>query len=169
MVIKSLQEELHSILTFNPTFELINKMRFKISEPELLLKHNIPRFPRIPINSHFQAIKYVSDSGSVLVQTPDQIPINTLIPFKNIRNIKTKKDNLSPEESIEKILSQHIKIPDPKQVVGILREAKACYLFPGIPFKSIKNITFKKTKFEYIIKLDENNIELYLKIMPELL
>jgi len=36
MVIKSIQEELHSILTFYPTFELVNKMRFKISAPELL-------------------------------------------------------------------------------------------------------------------------------------
>ena len=33
MVIQSIQEELHSILTFYPTFELVNKMRFKISEP----------------------------------------------------------------------------------------------------------------------------------------
>ena len=155
MVIQSIQEELHSILTFYPTFELVNKMRFKISAPELLLNHHIPRFPRIPLNSQFQEIEYVSDTGSVVKQTPDEIPLNTLIPFKNIRKIQTNNDQLSPGQSIEMLLREHSKIADPKQVVGILREAKACYLFPGIPFNSIKNITFDKTRIEHLIRLDE--------------
>ena len=160
MAIQTIQEELYSILKFNPTFELVNKMRLKISAPELLLNHHIPRFPRISLNSQFQTIEYISDSGSVLKQTPDEIPVNTLIPFKNIRNIQTKKDQLSPGQSIEMLLSERSNIVDPKQVVGILREAKACYLFPGIPFNSIKNITFDKTRIEHLIKLDdctENN------------
>ena len=101
MVIQSIQEELHSILTFYPTFELVNKMRFKISAPELLLNHHIPRFPRIPLNSQFQEIEYVSDTGSIVKQTPDEIPLNTLIPFKNIRKIQTNNDQLSPGQSIE--------------------------------------------------------------------
>ena len=155
MVIQSIQEELHSILTFYPTFELVNKMRFKISAPELLLNHHIPRFPRISLNSQFQEIEYVSDTGSVVKQTPEEIPLNTLIPFKNIRKIQTNNDQLSPGQSIEMLLREHSKIADPKQVVGILREAKACYLFPGIPFNSIKNITFHKTRIEHLIKLDE--------------
>ena len=155
MVIQSIQEELHSILTFYPTFELVNKMRFKISAPELLLNHHIPRFPRISLNSQFQEIEYVSDTGSVVKQTPDEIPLNTLIPFKNIRKIQTNNDQLSPGQSIEMLLREHSKIADPKQVVGILREAKACYLFPGIPFNSIKNITFDKTRIEHLIRLDE--------------
>ena len=96
MAIQTIQEELHSILKFHPTFELVNKMRLKISAPELLLNHHIPRFPRIPLNAQFQTIEYISDSGSVLKQTPDEIPVNTLIPFKNIRYIQTKKDQLSP-------------------------------------------------------------------------
>ena len=155
MAIQTIQEELHSILKFNPTFELVNKMRFKISAPELLLNHHIPRFPRIPLNAQFQTIEYISDSGSVVKQTPDEIPVNTLIPFKNIRNIQTKKDQLSPGQSIEMLLSERSNSVDPKQVVGILREAKACYLFPGIPFNSIKNITFDKTRIEHLIKMDE--------------
>ena len=48
MVIQSIQEGLHSILALNPTFELVNKMRFKISAQELILNQYIPRFPRTP-------------------------------------------------------------------------------------------------------------------------
>ena len=155
MVVQSIQEELNEILTFNPIFELVNKMRFKISAKELLLNHHIPRFPRIRINTEFQVIEYVSDSGSIVKQTPDEIPLHTLIPFKNIRKIHTSKGQLSPGQSVRMILSKHSRITHPKQVVGILREAKACYLFPGIPFNSIKNITFEKTKIEHLIKLDE--------------
>ena len=106
-------------------------------------------------NLIFQEIEYISDSGSVVRQTPDEIPVNTLIPFKNIRNIQTKKDQLSPGQSIEMLLSERSNSVDLKQVVGILREAKACYLFHGIPFNSIKNITFDKTRIEHQIKLDE--------------
>jgi len=155
MVIQSIQEELHSILNFYPTFELVNKMRFKISAPELLLNHHIPRFPRIPLNSEFQEIEYVSDTGSLVKQTPDEIPLNTLIPFKNILRIQTRNDQLSPGQSIKMLLREHSKIADSKQVVGILREVKACYLFPGIPFNSIKNITFDKIRIEHLIRLDE--------------
>jgi len=155
MVIQSIQEELYSILTLNPTFELVNKMRFKISAQELILNHHIPRFPRIPLNPQFQEIEYVSDTGSVVKQTLDEIPINTLIPFKNIRKIQTNNDQFSPSQSIKMLLREHSRIADPKQVVGILREAKACYLFPGIPFNSIKNITLDKIRIEHLIRLDE--------------
>jgi len=155
MVIKSIQEELHPILNFYPTFELVNKMRFKISAPELLMNHHIPRFPRIPLDSKFQEIEYISDTGSIVKQTPDEIPFNTLIPFKNIRKIQTNKNQLSPIQSIEMLLREHSKIADLKQVVGILRESKACYLFPGIPFNSIKNITFDKIRIEHLIRFDE--------------
>ncbi len=157
MVIQSTQDELHSILAFNPMFELVNNMSFKISTPELILNHHIPRFPRIALNAKFQVIEYISDLGKVVKHTPNEIPLNTLIPFKNIRKIHTNKDQLSPIHSVEMLLSDHIKIADPKQVVGILREAKGCYFFPGIPFNSIKNIKINKTKIEYLIKLDECN------------
>ena len=155
MVIQSIQKGLHSILTLNPTFELVNKMRFKISAQELILNQNIPRFPRIPLNSMFKGIEYVSDTGSVVKHTLDEIPLNTLIPFKNIRKIQANNDQLSPIQSIEMLLSDHSRIADPKQVVGVLREAKACYLFPGIPFNSIKNITFENIRIEHLIRLDE--------------
>ncbi|GIT07411.1 MAG: hypothetical protein CM1200mP30_10410 [Pseudomonadota bacterium] len=65
MVIQSIQEELHSILTFYPTFELVNKMRFKISETrEMLLNHHIPRFPRISLILSFRKLN-MSLNGSV--------------------------------------------------------------------------------------------------------
>ncbi len=155
MVIQSFQDEFHSILTFNPFFELVNKMRFKISAKELLLNHNIPRFPRIPLNGYFKSIEYISDSGSVLKNNLEEIPLNTLIPFKNILKIHTNKEKFSFENSIKMILSEQRKITDPKQVVGILSERKGCYLFPGIPFNSIKYITFDKTRITHLIKLDE--------------
>ncbi len=155
MVIKSIEDELYSILTLNPIFELINKMRFKISAKELLLNHHIPRFPRIELNGYFQSIEYISDSGSVLKNNLEEIPLNTLIPFKNIRKFHTNQDQLSPDNSIKMIMREQSKISDPKQVVGILRENKGCYLFPGIPFNSIKNITFDKMSIGHLIKLDE--------------
>ncbi len=155
MVIESLHEEIHSILTFNPIFELVNKMRFKISDKELLKNHHIPRFPRIPLNPYFQEIEYVSDPGSIERKTPDEIPLNTIIPFKNIRKLHTKKDPLSSDQLIKILLSKHSNIIGPKDVVGILREEKACYLFPGIPFNSIKNIKFGKIRIEHLIKLKE--------------
>ena len=150
MVIHSIQEELYSILTLKPIFELVNKMRFKISDNELLLNHHIPRFPRIPLNSKFKLIEYVSDSGKVVKKTPDEIPLNTLIPLKNIRKIHNNNNQFSPGHSIKILLSEHNKLTDPKEVVGILREEKACYLFPGIPFNSIKNIKFDKIRIKAI-------------------
>jgi hypothetical protein len=159
MAIAENNEEFAPLLKLHPEFELVNKMRFNISKPELLLNHHIPRFPRIRLDSDFQIIEYTDHSGTLVRHTPDDIPVNTLIPFKNIQKVQSNTIQLSPQKWLQILMSDKGNIADADQVVGILRETKGCYLFPGIPFNSIQNITIGQTRVEHLIRMDELTIK----------
>ena len=58
MVIDNIKKNFNSFIKFLPEFELVNKMNFKLSTPELIIDQRIKTFPRIRLNSEFNKIKY---------------------------------------------------------------------------------------------------------------
>ena len=159
MAIDKIYNDFASYLKLKPVFELVNKMQFKIYDPELLLTHHIRSFPRIRLGTDFKTMDYTDNSGTLVRQSPSEVPLNTLIPFKNIQKIETENTKLAPEEWLHDFLLKRGSVAHPEQVVGILREEKGCYLFPGIPFNSIQSLKFEKTKIEHVIRLDECTIK----------
>lgn len=159
LAIDEINPGLTILLKLQPVFELVNKMQFKISDPDLLLTHHIRSFPRIRLGNDFQTLDYTNNSGTLVRQSPSEVPLNTLIPFKNIQKIETRKDGTAPEKWLNNFLLGRDSVAHPDQVVGILRETKGCYLFPGIPFNSILSLKIDKTKIEHVIRLDECSIK----------
>jgi len=155
LAIDEINPGLTILLKLQPVFELVNKMQFKISDPDLLLTHHIRSFPRIRLGNDFRTLNYTDNSGTLVRQSPSEVPLNTLIPFKNIQKIETRKAGTTPEKWLNNFLLERDSVAHPDQVVGILRETKGCYLFPGIPFNSILSLKIDKTKIEHVIRLDE--------------
>ena len=159
MAIDTIYNDFASYLKLQPVFELVNKMKFKIYDPELLLTHHICSFPRIRLGTDCKTMDYTDNSGTLVRQSPSEVPLNTLIPFKNIQKIETENTKLAPEVWLHDFLLKRGSVAHPEQVVGILREEKGCYLFPGIPFNSILSLKIDKTKIEHVIRLDECSIK----------
>jgi len=159
LAIDEINPGLTILLKLQPVFELVNKMQFKISDPDLLLTHHIRSFPRIRLGNDFRTLDYTDNSGTLVRQSPSEVPLNTLIPFKNIQKIETRKAVTAPEKWLNNFLLERDSVAHPDQVVGILRETKGCYLFPGIPFNSILSLKIDKTKIEHVIRLDECGIK----------
>jgi hypothetical protein len=159
LAINEINPGLTILLKLQPVFELVNKMQFKISDPDLLLTHHIRSFPRIRLGNNFRTLDYTDNCGTLVRQSPSEVPLNTLIPFKNIQKIETLKAGTAPEKWLNNFLLERDNVAHPDQVVGILRETKGCYLFPGIPFNSILSLKIDKTKIEHVIRLDECSIK----------
>jgi len=159
LAIDEINPGLTILLKLQPVFELVNKMQFKISDPDLLLTHHIRSFPRIRLGNDFRTLDYTDNSGTLVRQSPSEVPLNTLIPFKNIQKIETRKAGTAPEKWLNNFLLERDSVAHPDQVVGILSETKGCYLFPGIPFNSILSLKIDKTKIEHVIRLDECSIK----------
>ena len=159
LAIDEINPGLTILLKLQPVFELVNKMQFKISDPDLLLTHHIRSFPRIRLGNDFRTLDYTDNSGTLVRQSPSEVPLNTLIPFKSIQKIETRKAGTAPEKWLNNFLLERDSVAHPDQVVGILREPKGCYLFPGIPFNSILSLKINKTKIEHVIRLDECSIK----------
>ena len=98
MAIDKIYNDFASYLKLQPVFELVNKMQFKIYDPELLLTHHIRSFPRIRLGTDFKTMDYTDNSGTLVRQSPSEVPLNTLIPFKNIQKIETENTKLAPGE-----------------------------------------------------------------------
>ena len=159
LVLEDMSHDLSGLLKFQPVLELVNKMQFRLSAPEMLLTHHIGRFPRIRLDNDFQTMDYTNHLGIMVRQSASEVPLNTLVPLNSIQNFKTNNGNLAPEIWLQKLLRKQVKIALPNRVLGILREAKGCYLFPGVPFNSIQRLNFENIKVEHLIRLDECNLK----------
>ena len=159
LVLDDMSHDLSRLLKFQPVLELVNKMQFRLSAPEMLLTHHIGRFPRIRLDNDFQTMDYINHLGNLVRQSASDVPLNTLVPLNSIQNFKTNNGDLAPEIWLQKILRKQDKIALPKRVLGILREAKGCYIFPGVPFNSIQRLNFENIKVEHLIRLDECNLK----------
>ena len=155
LVLDDMSHDLSGLLKFQPVLELVNKMQFRLSAPEMLLNHHIGSFPRIRLDNDFQTMDYTNHLGIMVRQSASEVPLNTLVPLNSIQNFKTNNGNLAPEIWLQKLLRKQVKIALPNRVLGILREAKGCYLFPGVPFNSIQRLNFENIKVEHLIRLDE--------------
>jgi hypothetical protein len=155
LVLDDLSHDLSALLKLQPVLELVNKMQFRLSAPEMLLTHHIRSFPRIRLDNDFQTIDYTNHFGILVRQSASDVPLNTLIPLNNIQKFETENGDLAPEIWLQKFLGKQGKPALPERAVGILREAKGCYLFPGIPFNSIQRLNFENIKVEHLIRLDE--------------
>ena len=155
LVLDDLSHDLSALLKLQPVLELVNKMQFRLSAPEMLLTHHIRSFPRIRLDNDFQTIDYTNHFGILVRQSASEVPLNTLIPLNNIQKFETENGDLAPEIWLQKFLGKQGKPALPERAVGILREAKGCYLFPGIPFNSIQRLNFENIKVEHLIRLDE--------------
>ena len=155
LVLEDMSHDLSGLLKFQPVLELVNKMQFRLSAPEMLLTHHIGRFPRIRLDNDFQTMDYINHLGNLVSQSASDVPLNTLVPLNSIQNFKTNNGNLAPEIWLQKLLRKQVKIALPNRVLGILREAKGCYIFPGVPFNSIQRLNFENIKVEHLIRLDE--------------
>ena len=159
LVLEDMSHDLSGLLKFQPVLELVNKMQFRLSAPEMLLTHHIGRFPRIRLDNDFQTMDYINHLGNLVSQSASDVPLNTLVPLNSIQNFKTNNGNLAPEIWLQKLLRKQVKIALPNRVLGILREAKGCYIFPGVPFNSIQRLNFENIKVEHLIRLDECNLK----------
>jgi hypothetical protein len=155
LVLDDISHDLSALLKLQPIFELVNKMQFRLSAPEMLLTNHISSFPRIRVDNDFQTMDYMNHFGILVRQSASDVPLNTLIPLNMIQNFETENGDLSPEIWLQNFLRKPDNTALPERVVGILREAKGCYLFPGIPFNSIQRLNFKNIKVEHLIRLDE--------------
>jgi len=155
LVLDDLSHDLSALLKLQPVLELVNKMQFRLSAPEMLLTHHIRSFPRIRLDNDFQTIDYTNHFGILVRQSASDVPLNTLIPLNSIQKFETENGDLAPEIWLQKFLAKQGKPALPERAVGILREAKGCYLFPGIPFNSIQRLNFENIKVEHLIRLDE--------------
>ncbi|HJL95147.1 MAG TPA: hypothetical protein QF871_07895 [SAR324 cluster bacterium] len=159
LVLDDMSHDLSGLLKFQPVLELVNKMQFRLSAPEMLLNRHIGSFPRIRLDNDFQTMDYTNHLGIMVRQSASEVPLNTLVPLNSIQNFKTNNGNLAPEIWLQKLLRKQVKIALPNRVLGILREAKGCYLFPGVPFNSIQRLNFENIKVEHLIRLDECNLK----------
>ena len=155
LVLDDISHDLSEFLKLQPVLELVNKMKFRLSAPEMLLTHHMRRFPRIRVDNDFLTMDYTNHFGILVRQSASDVPLNTLIPLNSIHKFETENGDIAPEIWLQNFLRKQDNTALPERVVGILREAKGCYLFPGIPFNSIQRLNFKNIKVEHLIRLDE--------------
>ncbi len=152
LVVENIIEELSAMFRLGPEVELVNQMRFPVADPSMLLTRHIRRFPRIPLTAEVRAFEYQDCTHGTVRSTLEDIPRNTLISLKDIKEVETVEGDRAPGDWLDSFLAFQTKPVQSEQVKGILREEKGCYLFPGIPFNSIGRIFFRDAAIGHVLR-----------------
>jgi len=97
LVLDDISHDLSALLKLQPIFELVNKMQFRLSAPEMLLTNHISSFPRIRVDNDFHTMDYTNHFGILVRQSASDIPLNTLIPLNSIQKFETESGDLAPD------------------------------------------------------------------------
>ncbi len=155
LILENLESDLHPFIIYHPQVTLVNKMRFIVSDPSLLLKQAIQRFPRIRIDPSAMRLEYQGLNNSMENQSLEEIPVNRLIALNRIQAIYTEKGPQSVESWLPDFLRQQGKLPILSQIKGILKEKQGCYLFPGIPVDRIKTMSLGDIQLHFILSYQQ--------------
>lgn len=155
LILESIEKDLFPFITYHPTVTLVNNMRFTVSDPTLLLQKSIRRFPRIRINPSALRLEYQSLNNTIVNQALEEIPINQLIPLKQIQTVYTEGGEQKMEHWLLDFLKKQGKLEVASQVKGILKEKQGGYLFPGIPIDRIKQMNLGDIQLHFILSYQQ--------------
>ena len=155
LILENLENDLYPFITYHPRVTLVNKMRFTVSDPSLLLKKAIRRFPRIRINSSAVRLEYQGLNNTMVNQSLDEMPINQLIALNRIQTVYTDQGPQSLQTWLSGFLQQQGKFETFSQIKGILKEKQGCYLFPGIPVDRIKTMNLGDIQVHFILSYQQ--------------
>ncbi len=137
--------------------EIPDRPPLSLYSPSLLIDNLPPHFPLVRVDAAIQRLIFHGGGPFSRRMQPHQLPDNSLVALDMLESIHDEQDTpCSPRRWLKKILRQAGVQPAAKPV-GLLKDAKGLFLFPGVPVGEIRCLELNGLRFDYWLDTAPNS------------
>ncbi|MDH4224158.1 MAG: hypothetical protein OEW12_00755 [Deltaproteobacteria bacterium] len=162
LVLPNLADGLKGLISGVPPAELVvdGRSRFSLKDPGLLISHFPKNYPRIRLNGHLTALRLARSGGVGPGENPyaevaiEELKLGHLLNLEEVAAVVDRDRVLRPSEWLKEVVkANRLKLP-PGVPVGLYREAKGLFFFPGVPVDQVTGAVAGGVEFTRLFGLD---------------
>jgi hypothetical protein len=134
---------------------LDNGARFRISDPAMVVDAFPAGFPRLPVHDHLTRIKLRQRRGKVDEIPPLRLAQGVVLSLEELEAVEQLGERMEPQEWLRRVAkAEKFKLPR-GMPLGLLREAKGLYLFPGVPVSRVRGVCVGQVEYTHLLDMGQ--------------
>jgi len=134
---------------------LDNGSRIRVSDPAMVVDAFPAGFPRLSVHDRLTRIRLRHRHGRLDEIAPLRLAQGIVLSLDEIEAVELLGERMEPAEWMRRLVKAE-KLKVPKGVpVGLLREAKGLYLFPGIPVGRVSGVCIGDVEFSHLLDMGQ--------------
>ncbi len=134
---------------------LDNGSAFRISDPALLLRSFPSDFPRVAVQGYVSTLRLRYRRGRAEEVAPSKLPSGTVLGLSEVTSVLHLGQEQDPEDWIKGVLKAARIKGARESILGLIKESKGLYLFPGIPIHRIRGVCVGAVRFGHLLDLGQ--------------
>lgn len=138
---------------------LDNGTRFRVSDPAMVVDQFPAGFPRLAVHDHLTRIKLRQKRGKLDEIPPLRLAQGVVLSLEEIEAVEQLGERMEPGEWIKRVSkAERIKLTRGAPL-GLLREAKGLYLFPGIPAGRVRGVCVGDVEYAHLLDMGRMTLQ----------
>jgi hypothetical protein len=138
---------------------LDNGSRFRIGDPALVLDAFPPGFPRVAVQEYVTRIKLRQNKGRADELSPLRLAEGAVLSLNDIEFVEQLGERMATEEWLRRVAkAEKLRLPRGLPL-GLLREAKGLYLFPGVPADRVRGVCVGEVEFSHVVDMGQMTLQ----------
>jgi len=138
---------------------LDNGSRFRVSDPAMVVDAFPAGFPRVPVHDHLTRIKLRQRRGKVDEIPPLRLAQGVVLSLDELAAVEQLGERMEPREWLKRVAKAgKFKLPR-GMPLGLLREAKGLYLFPGVPVNRVRGVCVGEVEYAHLLDMGRLSLQ----------
>jgi len=138
---------------------LDNGSRFRISDPAMVVDAFPAGFPRLAVHDHLTRIKLRQRRGKVDEIPPLRLAQGVVLSLEELSAVEQLGERMEPQEWLRRVAkAEKFKLPR-GMPLGLLREAKGLYLFPGVPVNRVRGVCVGEVEYTHLLDMGQLTLQ----------
>ena len=157
LVLSTLDHSLRQLIQGPYPIRLVldNGSRFRVSDPAMVVDAFPAAFPRQPVHDHLTRIRLRRKRGKVDEIAPLRLAQGVVLSLDELEAVEQLGERMEPGEWIKRVAkAEKLKLPK-GMPLGLLREAKGLYLFPGVPVGRVRGVWVGDVEYTHVLDMGQ--------------
>ncbi|MFI5399691.1 MAG: hypothetical protein ACHQZQ_01395 [SAR324 cluster bacterium] len=134
---------------------LDNGSRIRVSDPAMVVNTFPAGFPRLSVQGRLTRIRLRQRRGKVDEIDPLRLAQGVVLSLDELEAVELLGERMDPAEWMQRFAkAEKLKLPK-GMPLGLLREAKGLYLFPGVPVGRVSGVCIGDVEYSHLLDMGQ--------------
>jgi hypothetical protein len=161
LVVSTLDHSLRQLIQGPYPIRLVldNGSRFRVSDPAMVVDAFPSGFPRLAVHDHLTRIRLRQKRGKVDEIAPLRLAQGVVLGLDEIEAVEQLGERMEPAEWLKRVAkAEKLKLPKGLPL-GLLRESKGLYLFPGVPVGRVRGVCVGDVEYAHLLDMGQLTLQ----------